>query len=93
MVTAKKCVITLSEVSRVIVEQASLCNLMESRVEVRRMLNKTRMLLLYVNAFTVVCGVKSAFILYNIVASQASLLELKRQKTLKTSLKVFSLYL
>ena len=39
MVTVKKCVITLSEVSRVSVEQASLCNLMGARVEVGHMHN------------------------------------------------------
>lgn len=44
MVTVKKCVITLLEALRVSVEQASLCNLMDSHVEVQHMRIKSRIL-------------------------------------------------
>lgn len=44
MVTVKKCVITLLEALRVSVEQASLCNLMDSHVEVQHMRNKSAIL-------------------------------------------------
>ena len=56
MVTVKRFVITPLGVLSVIVEQASLCNQMGARVEVRHMRNKSRILPLNSNAFTIVCN-------------------------------------